>query len=327
MTDSVVLVGGCGFIGHHLALKWNKPVTIIDSLMVNNYYALTDGNPLHLSMLEERFRLLEEARIPLLRMDARDYNIMSPALKALRPTTIVHLAAIAHLDRANKDPYSTWDHSLRTLENSLDIAHNIGVKRFVYFSSSTVYGDFLTKSVHENTPLKPRGIYGAMKLAGEAMVTAYGETYGMETVIVRPSGLYGPRCVSGRVVQKFIENALEGRPLKLKGSETVDFTYVDDLVAGVIAAAESDKTPGKIYNLTAGQAHTIQELAVIVKEHFPKAIIIQEAEDRERPHRGTLEIYNAARDFGYSPQYPLREGVAAYIESYKRLHNVERKTA
>src|SRR5207249_4070318 len=143
-------------------------------------------------------------------------------------------AAVSHAGRSNKDPFSTFDHSLRTLENALDCARD-RCEQFIFLSSSMAYGDFLTDEVAEDHPLNPIGIYAALKVAGEKIVIAYQQVFELPYTIIRPSALYGPRCVSRRVAQIFIEAAMRGQPLRMDGDGTdrLDFTYIDDLVEGI----------------------------------------------------------------------------------------------
>ena len=153
----VALVGGGGFIGHRLALRLVELgafVEVVDSLQVNNllhYISVPqlENRDLYLRILNERLRLLEEAGVRVDVQDARDYDALSRTLDRLRPDVVVQLAAVAHADKSNKDPFSTFDHSLRTLENALDVSRSIDVKRFVYLSSSMVYGHFQTPEVDE----------------------------------------------------------------------------------------------------------------------------------------------------------------------------------
>ena len=154
--------------------------------------------------------------------------------KEIKPDVIVHLAAVSHAGRSNKDPHSTFDHSLRTLENALDCARD-EVEQFIYLSSSMAYGNFLDEKVTEDHPLDPIGIYGALKVAGEKMVIAYQQVFDIPYTILRPSALYGPRCVSRRVGQIFIESALNKSKLRVDGdgSDRLDFTYIEDLVRGI----------------------------------------------------------------------------------------------
>src|SRR6185295_13357808 len=144
------------------------------------------------------------------------YAKLSQNLAQIKPQVIVQLAAVSHAGTSNKDPYSTFDHSLRTLENALDTARD-RVEQFVFLSSSMVYGDFLTPEVAEDHPLNSIGIYGALKVAGERIVVGYNQVFDLPYTIVRPSALYGPRCISRRVGQAFIESALVGDTLRVDG--------------------------------------------------------------------------------------------------------------
>jgi nucleoside-diphosphate-sugar epimerase len=174
----IALIGGAGFIGHNLALRLAqlgaKPF-VVDSLAVNNYYSIkeastkSDGggipNPsLYLKIVEQRLDLLRQHDVPLVEVDSRDYHRLSTVLAQIDPDSVIHLAAVAHAGKSNKDPYSTFDHSLRTLENALDVSRSPRrhVKHFIYFSSSMVYGNFVNEIVTEETPCEPLGIYGAL---------------------------------------------------------------------------------------------------------------------------------------------------------------------
>ncbi len=324
----IALIGGAGFIGHNLALTLKKlgtEVSVIDSLQVNNllYFA---SNPmpnrdLYLRMLHERLDLLHSANIPLHTIDARDYAKLSQTLEKIQPQVIVHLAAVAHANRSNKDPYSTFDHSLRTLENALDYARGT-IEHFVYFSSSMVYGNFNGQTVDEKIICEPLGIYGALKFAGEKMVIAYNQVFNLPYTIVRPSALYGPRCVSRRVGQIFIENALKGQPITVTGdgSDRLDFTYVEDLVQGIVKVIENENSKNQIFNLTHGQGRSIAEMAEIVRAHFPNIKVQYEPKDVLMPERGALSVEKAKNLIGYNPQHPLEKGLPAYIEWYKELY-------
>lgn len=328
----IVLVGGAGFIGHHLALNLKEEganVHVIDSLSVNNIYSFKqniDSIPngtLSLKILEERLKLLKERNIPLTEADSRDYNNLSKIISDIKPDALIHLAAVAHANTSNKDPYSTFDHSLRTLENSLDISRSksLGVKHFIYFSSSMVYGNFTSESVSEETACEPLGIYGALKFAGEKMVIAYGQVFNLPYTIIRPSALYGERCVSRRVGQILIENALKGLEISITGdgSDRLDFTYIGDLVNGIIKVLEHENSKGQIFNLTYGSSRSINQMAKILQGHFPDVKINYLSKDNLMPTRGTLSIEKAKKIIGYSPQYPLEKGFIKYIEWYREL--------
>jgi len=323
----IALIGGAGFIGHHLALELSRrgaSVEVVDSLQVNNLIQLTadtSADPftrdLYLRIVNQRLDLMREAGVQLHPQDARDYHALSRILAAGKPDVIVHLAAVSHAGRSNKDPYSTFDHSLRTLENALDVARGL-CEHFIFLSSSMVYGNFLTAAVDEDHPLNPIGIYGALKVGGEKIVIAYQQVFDLPYTIIRPSALYGPRCVSRRVGQIFIENALRGRKLRLDGdgSERLDFTYVNDLVDGICLAIAHPAARNEIFNLTYGASRPIRDLVAILREHVPGVEVESVERDQLMPVRGTLSIEKARRLLGYQPTHSIDEGFLRYIEWY-----------
>jgi nucleoside-diphosphate-sugar epimerase len=327
----VALLGGAGFIGHNLALKLRSlgaEVHVVDSLQVNNLGAFSNqvGDPnkaLYLFLINERIRLLNEAGIPLHVVDARDYHLLTRTLADIKPQVVFQLAAIAHANRSNKDPFSTFDHSFRTLENALDFTRSddLKIERFVYFSSSMVYGNFDGDVVAEDRRCDPMGIYGALKYGGEKLVIAYNQVFGVPYTIVRPSALYGERCVSRRVGQAFIENALRGLPLTINGDgkDGLDFTYIADLVQGLILCMVHPNALNQTFNLTYGSARSLNHMADIMRTEFPGIEVKYNARDALMPERGTLSVDRARKLLGYEPNYPLERGFVEYINWYKDL--------
>jgi nucleoside-diphosphate-sugar epimerase len=323
----IAIIGGAGFIGHNLALTLTKrgaAVQVVDSLQVNNLLSFQSNmsdlhnRELYLSIIHERLDLLYEANVPLHIQDARDYHALGKLLEKIGPDVIIHLAAVAHAGRANKDPSSTFDHSLRTLENALDFARFGKVAQFVYLSSSMVYGDFGVAEVDEEHPLNPIGIYGALKLAGEKLVIAYNQVFDLPYTIIRPSALYGPRCVSRRVGQVFIENALEDAKLRIDGdgSERLDFTYIEDLVDGICATIEHPAALENVFNLTYGSSRPIIDLVEILRNYFPDLKTEFQVRDKLMPIRGTLSVRKARELLDYAPQNPVEVGFRKYVEWY-----------
>ena len=325
----VALVGGGGFIGHNLALHLQRlgaEPHIIDSLQVNNLGAFTSGwnpspnNDVYVSFINQRLDLLRAAKIPLHVIDCRDYHAFSYCMGAIKPNVVIQLAAIAHANRANKDPFSTFDHSMRTLENALDTVRD-KKPHFIFFSSSMVYGNFDGEAVTEERHCEPMGIYGALKYGGEKLVIAYNQVFNLPYTIIRPSALYGERCVSRRVGQAFIENALRGQKLTINGdgSDGLDFTYIGDLAQGVALAIGSEASRNQVFNMTYGGARTLNQMAELVREHFPGLKIEHHPRDALMPERGTLSVEKARRLLGYEPQFPLEKGFVNYIKWYKEL--------
>jgi nucleoside-diphosphate-sugar epimerase len=184
-----------------------------------------------------------------------------------------------------------------------------------------VYGHFTEGIVSEETICEPLGIYGALKFAGEKMVIAYNQVFGLPYTIIRPSALYGERCVSRRVSQIFIENAIQGQDIIVKGdgSDRLDFTYIDDLVHGIQKVIENEDSKGQIFNITYGESRSISDLAEIVKENFPNIKVNYVPKDNLTPDRGTLSIEKARKMLCYDPQFPIEKGLERYIEWYKSM--------
>ncbi len=325
----ILIVGGFGFIGHNLALKLKKlgaRVSIVDNLQVNNLISIINDddklpNPgLSQKIINERIELIKKANIPFYIQDARNYHEMSALFSKIKPKVVIHLAAVSHANRSNKDPHSTFDHSLRTLENSLDNSKN-AIEHFIYFSSSMVYGNFNNKKVTEKTICNPIGIYGALKFSGEKIVIAYNQAFNLPYTIIRPSALYGERCISRRVGQIFIENALNNKDLTITGNgeDKLDFTYIDDLIQGVVKTIENKKSINQIFNITYGSARKISDLIKLINKKLKQTNVKRIKKDILVPERGTLSIDKAKKLINYKSNWPIEKGYIKYIEWYKDI--------
>ena len=323
---SILIVGGAGFIGHNLSLHLKKlgaEVHIIDGLNVNHLGSVKKNldslsNPeLAKDILYERLELLKSSDIPVYIQDARQYNELSKYFSEINPKVVIHLAAVSHANRSNKDPHSTFDHSLRTLENALDNAKN-RIEHFIFLSSSMVYGNFKSSEVDEKTICEPLGIYGALKFAAEKIVISYNQVFNLPYTIIRPSALYGERCISRRVGQIFIENALQNKEIEIHGdgSEKLDFTYIKDLIDGITKVIENPNSKNEIFNLTFGQARSINDLLDILKESFPSTTIKKISRDKLMPKRGTLSIEKAKSIINYRPNWSIDKAYPEYIKWY-----------
>ena len=336
MNSKVLLVGGCGFIGHNLAiyLKNNKinPI-VVDSLSINNLKSFEfkknngdKSNQLYRAILNNRIKLLYENNIELIEQDTRFDNEIFDIYNKINPDIVIHLAAVSHANKSNKDPHTTFDNSIRTLENTLEYVRK-NKKHLIYISSSMTYGNFDSKEVNEDTICNPLGIYGTLKYCGELIVKSYSEVFDFPFTIIRPSALYGERCVSRRVTQVFIENALTNKEITIMGNgeEKLDFTYINDLMQGIYSCINNNNSINQIFNLTYGNARKINDLIDILREYFPNIKIKNLPRDKLMPERGTLDISKAKKLLSYNPKFSLDNGFRKYIEwyidFYKNLNN------
>ena len=327
MSKKVLIIGGCGFIGHNLGIflkKKNFDVTIFDSLSINNYFSFKKDNlpnkNYYLKILKQRQDLIKKNKIKLIIGDSRDYSIVSKNVDLIKPNYLIHLAAVAHANISNKDPYSTFDNSMRTLENTLDACRSLKyLKRFIYLSSSMVYGNFRKKVVTEKELCDPLGIYASLKFGCEKLVTGYNQVFNLPYTIIRPSALYGERCVSGRVVQKFLESALKNQPLQMvgDGKEFLDFTYIDDLVQGIHLAMIKPKSLNNIFNITYGKSRSLIDLISVIKKNIKNIKIKKIKRDKLMPFRGTLSVQKAKKLIGYRPKFNLEKGIPKLIQWYE----------
>ncbi len=326
-NKKILLVGGCGFIGHNLALhlkqKGHEPI-IVDSLSINNIYSLDNteikNQKLYKLILENRIDLLKTNKISLIIQDARNYHAVCKLYSQIKPDVIIHLAAVSHANRSNKDPHTTFDHSLRTLENTLDYAKTEKT-HVIYMSSSMVYGNFETKEVDEDSPCKPIGIYGNLKFAGELMMKAYKQVFDLPYTIIRPSALYGERCVSRRVGQIFIENAIQNLDININGDgeDKLDFTYIEDLVKGIADCCDNKNALNETFNITFGNARKINDLIEILKDEFPKMQVFYKEKEKFMPERGTLKNDKAKKLINFESKNSIEEGYIKYIAWYKKF--------
>ena len=327
MGKKILLVGGCGFIGHNLALKLknigHNPI-VLDSLSINNILSLPDedikNKKLYSSILNNRIDLLKSNNIKLIIQDARDYHKVSTLYKEINPDLIIQLAAVSHANKSNKDPHTTFDHSFRTLENTLDFA-KLNKIHVIYMSSSMVYGDFNSQDVDENYNCKPMGIYGTLKYSGELLIKAYNQIFDLPYTIIRPSALYGERCVSRRVGQIFIENAIQNLEITINGdgNEKLDFTYIDDLISGISECCSNKNAINETFNLTFGNSRKINELISVLKSEFSEVKVNYSKREKFMPERGTLKIEKAKKLLGYNPVNPIEKGYIDYIKWYKNF--------
>ena len=305
----ILVTGGLGFIGHNVVAQLEDlghDVEIIDNF--DNYGVIPTAELDHL--IDERSSQISSI--------CHNHDIVSYALdsifKTFEPELVIHLASFPRQKVVNANPMAGAQTMIEGLLNLCELSCKYKVSRFVYVSSSMVYGDF-QDGTDEYAFCKPQGQYAIMKLAGEQLVRDYGHRGCFDYTVVRPSAVYGPRDVEDRVVSKFFMTAMRGGILKVNGeTERLDFTYVEDTASGIVGASLSSNTVFRTYNITRGESHTLLDAAKLVTKIVGKGTIEVAHKSEDYPSRGTLSIRAARRDFGYSPKTNIEEGFVKYYE-------------
>lgn len=311
IRQRVLVTGGAGFIGSELCRQLKErgaEVVIVDNL-VNGRIANVED--------------ILDAQCRLERADIRDYPAMEKLLRGV--DLVFHLACLG-VRHSIHSPLENHEVNAEASLHLLKMAREAGVRRFIYVSSSEVYGSAMSVPQPEDHPTYPMTVYGASKLAGECYTRAYHRTYGFATTVVRPFNSYGPRSHhegdSGEVIPKFLLRSLAGKPMVIfgDGSQTRDFTFVEDTAWGILEAGISETTIGETVNIGSGFEISINELAAEVRvvTGRPDALVVHEA---DRPG-DVLRLYadgsRARQLIGFAPRVTLREGLARLLDWYQK---------
>ena len=311
---NILVTGGLGLIGHNVVRRLQEQghtVSIIDTK--TNYDIIPQEEIDHL--IAQRSQGLDLTKYYCL--DIVNKWTMESCFSVDKPEIVIHMASFPRQKVVNAHPGRGSRTMSEGLLNLLDHSNTYGVHKFIYISSSMVYGDF-KDDVTENAECRPQGQYGILKLAGEWLVKDYARRTNLAYTIIRPSAVYGPLDVEDRVISKFILNAMRGIPLKVNGAgETLDFTYVDDAADGIVAAALSDRTDNNTYNITKSHSHSLLDAANLAVKVAGKGEIIVGNRDLDFPSRGALNIDAARRDFGFDPKVDVAEGFQNYYNWLK----------
>jgi len=311
--STALVTGGAGFIGSELVRQLARAgqavgerVVIVDNLI--------NGK-------RENVEEVLSDRVQLLTIDVRDTAALAPLLAGVR--VVYHLACLG-VRHSVHSPVENHEVNATATLHLLAACRAAGVPRFVYVSSSEVYGTAKWAPMTEEHPTLPCTVYGASKLAGECYTRAYYRTYGYPTVVVRPFNTYGPRSHhegdSGEVIPKFLLRCLAGKPMVIfgDGTQTRDFTYVSDTAAGILLAGEHDAAVGDTINLGFGREVTINDLAAQIAQATGRPDAPVE-HDIRRPGdvlRLYADVTHARESLGYAPHVTLREGLGRLLAWY-----------
>lgn len=307
----ILVTGGLGLIGHNVVARLEKlghEVIVTDT---RTTYGIIPQEEIDYLMQERRKKIRTEL---IHRVDVADADGVDWLVRNYKIDTVIHMASFPRQKVVNANPALGSRVMSEGLLNLLETAKRYNIQRFVYISSSMVYGDF-QDDVTEEAQCLPQGQYGIMKLAGEWLVRDYTRSCGLAHTIIRPSAVYGPLDVEDRVISKFLLTAMRGGVLKVNGAgEALDFTYVDDAAQGIVSATLGDRTKNKTYNITKSHSRTLLDAAKLAVSIVGRGTIEVKDRDLDFPSRGALNIDAARRDFDFFPTVDVEEGFQAYYE-------------
>ena len=308
----MIVTGGAGFIGSHVVdrlVEEQHEVVVIDDFSVGREQNLRQH--------------ARDPRLTVARADVRDLAAMTRLLHDA--DTVFHLA-VQCLRVSLYDPLLVHEvNATGTLITCL-AARDASVKRFVYVSSSEVYGTAVSVPMNEDHPLRPTTPYAASKLAGEVYALSFATAHRLPVIIVRPFNAYGPRehheGASGEVIPRFVIQALcDVRPTIFgDGEQTRDFTWVLDTALGIVRAAECDELVGRAVNLACGEEVTVKRVAEIILRTVGRERLGL-AHAPERPYdvrRHLADIGLARRLLGFTPTVSIEEGIRRYVDWLRR---------
>jgi UDP-glucose 4-epimerase len=249
-------------------------------------------------------------------------HVMS-VVQAKKPDAVVHCAAIVGVTNSLASPIGTLRVNVEGSLNVFEAMRLLGVRRTINLSSEETYGVFERDRIDETHPNRPLKPYGISKYAVERLACDYASTYGLEIIHVRTCWVYGPGLPRPRVPKILVDAAVAGRKLHLPsgGDFRVDHVYIDDCVDGIVKALDKPKHRYDVYHIATGEAPSLSEMVDIVHELVPGADLAiglgpyYFVDGTEALRKGALDITRARNELGYEPRYPIRQGLAAYVDA------------
>jgi nucleoside-diphosphate-sugar epimerase len=306
-----LVTGGAGFIGSHVVenlLKKAVSVRVLDDLSTGSRENLAgfEGLPGRLEFLEGDIRIPGDVRRAVTGVDG-----------------VFHQAALRSVPRSVDDPLSSNDVNVTGTLQLLIACRDAKVRRVVYASSSSVYGDDPTLPKVEDLRPSPVSPYAATKLMGEYYCQIYTRLYGVETVSLRYFNVFGPRqspeSKYAAVVPRFLAAAIRGEPLEVHGDgqQSRDFTYIDNVVAANLLAMEAAKASGNVFNVACGARYSVLDVAAAIAKGLGRSVRLEHQPARPGDVRDTLaDISRARTELGYEPRVGFEEGIRRTCEHF-----------
>lgn len=311
----ILVTGGAGFIGSHFVertLALGHSVAVLDDF--NDFY----------DPEIKRANTAAFARdAPIHEADLRDRDATQRIVKTGRFDTIVHLAARAGVRPSIQDPKLYLDTNITGTWHLLEAAKEAGVARFICASSSSVYGVLKTAPFREDMALTATiSPYAATKLAAEQLCSNYAHLYGLRTINLRFFTVYGPRQRPDLAIHAFTRAISEGRPIRQfgDGSTRRDYTYIDDILQGMLACLHYAGPVCDVFNLGESQTTTLSELIATVEQAVGKQAVIEKLPEQPGDVPLTYaDISKARAQLGYDPHTKIADGIPKFVEWFRSV--------
>ncbi|MGB9630171.1 MAG: SDR family oxidoreductase [Thermodesulfobacteriota bacterium] len=308
----VLVTGGAGFIGSHLTealLRQGHLVRVIDNYSTGKRENL---------IFDQSYPFLE-----IIEGDIREIEVCKEVMKEIE--YVFHQAAIPSVQRSIEDPLTTHSANVEGTLNLLVSAKETGVARFIYASSSSIYGDTPTLPKKEEMPPHPLSPYALQKYIGEQYCRLFSRLYGLETACLRYFNIFGPRqdptSIYSAVIPRFIDALLNGRAPVIygDGEQSRDFTYIDNVIQANLLAMEAEKLNGEVINVACGERISLNQLLDLLKKILGSRIspIYEEARKGDVKH-SLADIQKAKQILGYEPQVGIHTGLSKTIEYFQK---------
>ena len=313
---NLLITGGAGFIGSHLVDRLLATdidrITVIDDF--NDFY---DPSIKRANITEH----LKDSRYQLNEVDIRDRQSLEQVFKNNNFDCVVHLAARAGVRPSLAEPQLYTETNINGTLNLLELARQNNIKQFVFGSSSSVYGINAKVPFSEDDPIRqPISPYAATKGAGELLCHTYAHLYGLRCICLRFFTVYGPRQRPDLAIHKFAKLITQGKPIPVFGDGTTrrDYTYVDDIIDGVMAAIVYDKRDYEVINLGESRTVELRELIQLLEKELDTHATI----DRQPSQPGDVpqtfaDISKARALLGYNPKTQIEEGLRRFVEWFR----------
>ncbi|MCD6218870.1 SDR family NAD(P)-dependent oxidoreductase [Candidatus Calescamantes bacterium] len=311
----ILVTGGAGFIGSHLVdllLKEGAKVRVVDDF--------SSGKRENLSHHKGNDNL------EIIKGDIRNRSLLKDVLSNV--DWVYHLA-VRCLRESLKDPFVVHEVNATATLELCELCRKMEIKKFVYVSSSEVYGSAEYVPMDENHPLNPTTVYGASKLAGEKYALAYFYTYGLPVTVIRPFNTYGPRehfeGVYGEVIPRFIIQILNNQSPTIfgDGKQTRDFTYVEDIARGILEVSLHPDSVGKIFNIARGEEVSIIDVAnllihLLKKEGISPVFLSPRPGDVKRHF---ASVSRAREIAGFEAKINFEEGIEKFLAWFREVYS------